>query len=878
MIFRRLRSLVRKEQMERQLDTELQFHIDMQTNENVRRGMSREDARRAAIRSFGSVDQVKDGVRDTWLVRMVETILQDVRYGARTLRKNPGFTLVIVLTMALGIGANTAIFSVVNGVLLKPLPYERGDELVIVRQPQTRTDVQDIGFSPKEMDDYRVQGSTLAGLVEFHSMWFILLGRPEPERVQTGVVSANFFDVLGVKPILGRRFRSEDEKHGAPAVLILSYPYWQRSFGGDANVVGQTFRMNDRPHTVVGVLPPIPQFPAEMDVYMPTTACPFRSNPRAIENRQFRLMSAFARTKSGVTPEQAAADLNVVSNRLQKAYPDAYPAANGFGITVSALREELTQDFRPTLVVLLATAGFVLLIVCASVANLLVARLVRRSRELAVRSALGAGRVRLLRQLLTESTMLAAAGGAVGLLLAVFGLDLLVTFAERFTARAAEITIDTRVLLFTLVMSIVTGVVFGAIPALSERQDVLTTLRDGGSRATSGRHAVRATLVVAQIAISFMLLVGAGLMLRSLLNLQRVNPGFTVDNVLTMRIDLNFSKYQTVATRAGVIQRLLERLEAEPGVVSAAASASFPLNDDGGGFSGTFQIEGKPVPEGQPQPRAALNLASPDYFKTIGIPLLRGRLFTKQDHVESPRVVIVTERLARTYWKDEDPINRRITFNNGQQWATIVGVVGDARTVLTEEAEATMYGPILQTGQLSTTWLLRTTVDQPAMEREVRAALREVDAEQPVDRFRTLEQVRGAALAPPRLTTTLVGIFATLALTITAIGIGGVIAFSVSERVQEFGVRMALGAQRGEVLGMVLRQGLTLVAIGLVIGIAGALALTRLMSRLLFAIEPTDAATFIAVSAVLAIVALLACFLPARRAASVDPLVALRAA
>ena len=450
MIFKRLRSLVRKEQMERQLDTELQFHIDMQTNEYVRRGMSREEARRAAIRSFGSVDQVKDGVRDTWLVRMVETILQDVRYGARTLRKNPGFTLVIVFTMALGIGANTAIFSVVNGVLLKPLPYERGDELVIVRQPQTRADVQDIGFSPKEMDDYRAQANTLAGLVEFHSMWFILLGRPEPERVQTGVVSANFFDVLGVKPILGRRFRSEDEKHGAPAVLVLSYPYWQRSFGGDANIVGQTFRMNDRPHTVVGILPPIPQFPAEMDVYMPTTACPFRSNPRAVENRQFRLMSAFARTKSGVTPEQATADLTVVSNRLQKTYPDVYPAANGFGITVSPLREELTQDFRPTLVVLLATAGFVLLIVCASVANLLVARLVRRSRELAVRSALGAGRIRLLRQLLTESTMLAAAGGTVGLLLAVLGLDLLVAFAERFTPRAAEITIDTRVLLFTL--------------------------------------------------------------------------------------------------------------------------------------------------------------------------------------------------------------------------------------------------------------------------------------------------------------------------------------------------------------------------------------------------------------------------------------------
>jgi len=365
-------------------------------------------------------------------------------------------------------------------------------------------------------------------------------------------------------------------------------------------------------------------------------------------------------------------------------------------------------------------------------------------------------------------------------------------------------------------------------------------------------------------------------MLRSLMKLQEVNPGFSVENILTMRIDLNFSKYTDQAKRAAVIKRLLERLETEPGVANVAASASFPLNDDGGGFNGSFEIEGKPVPEGQPRPRANLNLASPDYFKTIGIPLRRGRLFTRQDHVESPRVVIVNERRARRYWKDEDPIDRRISFNGGQQWVTIVGVVADARNVLTEEAGEDIYGPILQTGQLSTTWLIRTTVDPATMTQQVRAALREIDPEQPVDRFRTLEQVRASALAPSRLTTSLIGIFAALALTITAIGIGGVVAFSVSERVQEFGVRMALGAQRGEVLRMVLKQGVGMVAIGIALGVAGALGLTQLIANLLFGVEPTDIPTFVIVSVVLFVVALVACFLPARRAASVDPLVALR--
>jgi len=609
---------------------------------------------------------------------------------------------------------------------------------------------------------------------------------------------------------------------------------------------------------------------------MPTSACPFRSAPQMTEQRQRRMMSAFARRRPGVPLERVRSDLSLVAARMAEAHPEFYPKSDGFSVSTTPLREALTVRFRPTLVILLGTAGFVLLIVCASVANLLVARLIRRNRELAVRTALGAGRWRVFRQLVTESTMLALAGGVVGLALAWIGLDLLVAYAARFSPRAAEVTIDWRVLLFTLGVSVATGVVFGAIPALTRDNEALPVLRGGGARVAGGRHTVRTALVVAQVAVSFMLLIGAGLMLRSLMKLQQVDPGFRVEQVLTARMDLNFTKYRNPAERAAFIEKVLQRLEAEPGITSAAVSATFPLND-GGVFTGTFGVEGRPVAAGLPQPRAQFMLASPAYFRTLGIPLLRGRLFTPQDNVRAPqRVVAISNAVARRYWKDDDPIGKRLTFDNGQNWSTIVGVVGDARQQLELEAADTVYAPILQTGQLSTTWLIRT--DAPAgMTRQVREAVREIDPDQPIDRFRTLEEVRTAAVAPWRLTARLLGTFALLALVITALGIFGVIAFSVNQRVQEFGIRMALGAERGEIISMVLRQGMRLVVLGLAIGTAGALLLTGWLANLLFGITPTDTATFASVSLLLLVVAMLACFVPARRAASVEPAAALRA-
>ena len=873
-IVTRLRSLVTRGRMEQDLDRELAFHLDMLTEQNVRAGMSPPAARRSALQHFGAVENVKDAVRDTWLSRTWETLGQDAQYGLRSIRRTPGFALVVIVTMALGIGANTAIFSVVNAVLLRPLPYPGSDKLVVLRQQRPLAGQNDIGFSALEIADYAKQSVALESISEFHSMWFILLGRAEPERVSTGVVSSNYFNTLGVTPMLGRTFAAHDEEPGAPAVLLLSHKYWKSSFGGDPTIIGRVFEMNDRPHEVIGVLPPVPQYPEEVDVYMPTSACPFRSSPRMREARDGRMMSALARVRKDVTLDKARADLNVVAARMQKDHPQFYPASQGWGTTATPLQEEVTQSFETTLLVLLGTAGFVLLIVCASIANLTLARMVRRDREMAVRAALGASRRRLIRQLLTESTLLAVIGGMLGLAFAVWGVGLLTSFAERYTTRAQEISIDRTVLLFTFIVSIATGLIFGSVPALARRLGTTPALREGG-RSTQQAHGLRSALIVAQVAVSFMLLIGAGLTVRTLYNLQQVDPGIRTDNVLTMRLDLNFSKYTSPVTRGAFWERLDERLRAIPGVVSVGGAGTFPLNDQGP-FSQAIQIEGVQYPADAPRPRANIRIISTGYFETLGQPLLAGRNFRPSDRGQENPVVIVSKTMAQHYWPDADPIGRKISGNGGRTWSTVVGVIADARQQLNQAPGDEVYVPMLQSGQLSSTWLIRTNLDAAAMTRQVREAIYSIDPQQPADRFRTLDAVRESTLESPRLTAILIGLFALLALVITSAGMAGVIAFSVNQRTQEFGLRMALGAQRGRVLGMVLRQGLQLVLIGLAIGLAGSLVLARLMTTLLFGVEPTDAVTFVAVSAVLVAVAALACFVPARRAASVDPMIALR--
>jgi predicted permease len=868
----RVSSIFRRTGVERELDLELQFHLEMLVEQNIAFGMLPAEARQAALRSFGPVSRVKEEVRETWLIRTFETLTQDIRCGYRNLGSNRGYALIVVLTMGLGIGANTAIFSVVNGVLLKPLPYENGEQLVVLRQQQPLAGVEDLGFSHQEMIDYRT-ASSLQGVVEFHDMWFILLGRREPERVSTGVVSGDYFGLLGVKPLYGRVFQPTDEQHGAPAVLLLTHAYWLRSFGGDPTVVGRVFQMNDRPHQVVGILPPFPQYPLVVDVYMPTSACPFRSEPERVADRRARMSTALARLKPGVSLAKAQADLDIVAARLQNEYPDTYPLHRGYRVVASSLQHELTSSFRTTLMVLLGTAGFVLLIVCASVANLTLARMIRREREMAVRAALGASSARLVRQLLTESTLLALLGGALGLVIAAWAMELLVAFARQFTPRASEITLDRTVLLYTLGMSICTGLIFGVIPAFSGKLSAPSGIREG-ARTTASRQGMRSALIVVQVAASFMLLIGAGLTIRSLLKLQQVDPGIRTDHVLTMRVDLNFTKY-TEDLRAPFWERFEAALKNVPGVISAGGAGTFPLNERGP-FSSSLTIAGRPTPSESATPIVNVRMATPDYFATLGQEVVSGRAFLPSDGADRPFVAIINQRMARHYWPGLNPLGARISGNNGEVWLTVVGVVADARQQLSEEPRDEVYIPMFQTGLLSTNWLVRTMVDPVLMARQIREAVRSVDPEQPVENFRTLAEVRSASLAPRKLTATLLALFGLLALVITAAGIAGVVAFSVNQRTQEFGVRMALGAQRSSVLSLVLRQGLQLVLIGLAIGCAGALVLTEVLTTMLFGIEPTDGVTFVAVAMVLVAVAAIACFVPARRAASVDPILALR--
>ncbi len=876
-----VRALLSRRAAERQMDEEMHFHLEMETARLVEQGLDPPIARTEALRGFGGVDKYKEECRDAKGFGTFETLTQDVRYALRGLRRNPGYTAVALATLALGIGANVAIFSVVHGVFLQALPYGGGDQLVRLREDAPGAGVSDAPFSAPEMADYAAQMRTLSGVAEYHSMWFILLRQPEPERVQTGVVSAHFFDLVGVRPLLGRTFVEGEDAPGAAPVLVLSYDYWQRSHGGDPNVIGRSFKMNDRMHTVIGVLPPMPAYPDANDVFMPTSACPFRSNPRVADNRAARMLTVFGKRKPGVTLEAVQADLATITRRLMKLYPQAYPSP-GTPSTVTAvpLRKELTDQARPTFFVLLATVGLVLLLACANVANLTLARQLRRQREIAVRTALGAGRRRLARQMLTESTVLSLSGGLLGVLLAAGGLSLLISFASRFTPRASEIRIDTPVLLFALFVSIATGLAFGLLPALSTRQNLVAALHEGGERSSGGvlRHRLRGGLIVVQVAVSFMLLIGAGLMLRSLWKLQHVDPGFHTERVLTSRLDMNFSKYGDAEKRRLFQRRLLERLKDQPGVVSAALAGSFPLND-GGPQTGFFDIEGRPLPPEGLRPQADFQVVSAAYFQTIGIPLLRGRGFSDSDHEGAPLVGVVNQTMAGRVWPSEDAIGRRISIDQGQTWIQIVGVVGDVRQYgLDRRPTSQVYVALPQYPQLSGNILLRTAADPMAMSRLVRDAVHGLDPDQAVDRFRTLEQVRANALASPRLTSILLALFASLALVITSAGIAGVVAFSVGERTQEFGIRLALGADPRQVIAMVLRQAMVPVALGLALGLGSAHMLAGVMSRLLFEVHATDPPTFLAMSLVLASVAASASFLPARRITSVDPMIALRSA
>jgi putative ABC transport system permease protein len=872
----RLRALFARDQVERELEDELRFHIELETEMRVGRGMARDEARYSALRDFGGVSQVAERCRQERGVEWMETVVQDLRYGLRVLRRQPGFTVLALLVLALGIGANAAIFSMARAVLLRPLPFENGERLVTIEQGHVGV-ARDHSFSATELQDFREQSRTLQDIVEYHSMSFTLLGHGEPARVTAGVVSARHFEVLGTKALLGRTFAEDEDQHGAPAALLLSHAYWQRHFGGDPAVIGRAVEMNDRLHTVVGVLPPLPQYPDENDVFMPVSSCPWRTSERNAHGRDARTLAAFGLLKPGVAPEAAQADLSAIAARLHAEYPEAYPPGPAPTIRVVSLREELALGFRPTLTLLLGTAVLMLLIVCANVANLTLARVLGRQRELSIRAALGAGRGRLLRQLASESVLLALAGGALGLGVAALSMDLLIAFAQRFTPRAAEIRIDGVVLLVTLGVSVVTGLVFGTVPALS-RGRLLLASGAAGRHFTDGheRHRLRSVLVAAQVAFSILLLVGAGLMIRTLLSLHGVNPGFRPENVLSMRLDLNWSKYDDAAKRRAFFRETLERVSGLPGVVSAAVTGAIPL-DETFRASGRLDIEGRTLPEGEARPAADRFVVSADYFRTLGVPVLRGRGLEERDDANAAGVVVLSQRLARQHWGEDDPVGARVSLNGGETWAEVIGVVGDALPYrLDEDAAAGVYLSYLQRGLLSMGLLIRTAGDPNVAVQQVLGAIRAIDPRQPIAGVRTLEQIRQDSIAAPRLTTGLLGLFAAVALMVTSLGIGAVMALSVGERTREIGIRMALGSSRTRVLFSVLRQGLAAVLAGTLLGVALAVPLARVMSGLLHGVPPFDPWTVAGTTIVLLFAAVAACVVPARRAAGVDPATALR--
>jgi putative ABC transport system permease protein len=862
-----------------ELKQEMEQHLALECDENIARGISEAEARRQAYLKFGSQQRIREDLWNTNSVAWLETVLRDIRYAWRTLLRSPGYTLMAVLTLGLGIGANTAIFTVINGVLLRPLPYADPGQIIHLGLTASRIGPDLVPFSVQEMNDYHSQSRLFSNLAEYHTMTFTLLGGKVPERVATGVVSANYFDVLGVKPVLGRLITPTDETLTAPPVLVLSYAYWSKEFGRDPHILGRLFTMNDRVHTVVGVMPPLPEYPDANDVYMPTTSCPFRSSPQMIANRDARMLTILGRMKPGVTIPEAQSELATITSRMALANPKSYPPAAGIAVNVTPVEKELTHAARPTFLMLLAAAGLVLLLACANLANLSLSRQLRRSREMAIRMATGATPRGIFRQLLTESVMVALVGGIFGLGIAAIGLKLLVSYAARMTPLSGEIRLDGWVLLFGLVISLLTGVLFGAFPGFVAGRSRLGILTGSGDRAAGSESGTRArhVLVAIQVTFSFVLLMCAGLMLRSLYNLLSVDPGFKTANVLSMRISLDWTKYAQLTTQNGFFHQVLARTQQLPGTESVAINSMVPLNSDGGMHNGVT-VEGHPLPPGEPPPQVSYEISTPDYFRLLGIPVLEGREFTDADTQQSSRVVIVNARMAKHYWPKDSPIGHRVSDDNGKTWATIVGVVSGVHQYgLDKDFEDGIYLPQAQSVFMDDAHLLiRTRGDPTRIANQVVAIIHQVDSQQPVTDVRTLDQLRSMQLGTPRVTAALLGLFAAVALFITVVGVSGTLALAVARMTKEIGIRIALGASKWEILRNVLKRGMAPVIAGIVAGAVVAVISTRLLASMLFGIKPDDPSTLLAIAVLLGLVALVGCAIPARRAMRIDPMKALR--
>src|ERR1041384_979647 len=805
----------------------------------------------------------------------METLVQDLRFGARMLVKNPGFTLVAVITMALGIGANTALFSVVNGVLLKSLPYKEPGRLMFSYETTAKLP-NPVGASTLDYRDWKEQNHVFQSMGARRPFTVSLTGIEQPEKIQCEKITFDYFSTLGVEPILGRTFSEDEDKPGAAKVTLLSYGLWQRRFGGAADIVGRMIQLNGAPTTVVGIMPN--DYRPNIELWIPL-AINFNN-----ADRDFKELAVVGRRAPGVSREQAQAEMTTIVGRLAEQYPDFL---TGWGVTLIPIHDAIVQNIRPALLILLGAVGFVLLIACSNVANLLLARAAAREREIAIRMAMGAGRLRLMRQILTESVLISLIGGGFGVLIAMWGTEALISLNPQGIPRASEIGVDPKVLAFAVVASIFSGILFGLVPAVqTSRQNLNDVLKEAGKSlmGNSRGRRVRSALVIVEVALALVLMTGAGLLIKGFSKLQSVDPGFNHENVLAFQLSLPEANYPRQPQQAAFLKDILQRFAALPGVTSASAISQAPLA--GGGASYIFWAEGRPLPTPSEAPIASSRVISPEYFQTLSIPLIAGRFFTEADNRDAPAVVIVNEIFAKSMWPGENPIGKRMTVGvplpgDRVDWSTIVGVVGNVKhTTLNGESGMQVYEPVyqaeFQSPARNMTYLLRTSVNPVSLGESARSAVASIDGNIPMSNVKTMDRIVYDSVSPFRFNMFLLALFAAVALVLTIVGVYGVMNYAVAQRTREIGIRMALGADPGQVRGLILRQGMTLSAVGLGIGVAACYGVTRLLSSLLYGVSATDPVTFAAVAVLLAVVSLVACYLPARRATKVDPLVALR--
>jgi putative ABC transport system permease protein len=886
----RFAALFHRERRDCELAEELESHLQMHIEDNLRSGMSSAEARRQALIKLGGIEQTKENYRDRRGIPWFETLLQDIRFGLRMLGKSPGFTIVAVLTLALGIGANTAIFSVVNTVLLQPLPYPQPDRIVQLMRSFPVGNFP--GISISKFMVWRNQTQVFQDIAAFgHGGDINLMGGDPPEEATVIRASAGYFAVFGAPVAMGRTFTAEEDRPGAPLVAVISNGLWRSRFGGDTNLVGQTISLGGELYEVVGILGSSFATDPPADLWIPLQADPNSTS-------QAHNLNVAARLKSGVTLAKAQAAMKLTAEEFHRKFPVTGLMGPQESFTAIPLRDVVVGDVRPALLVLLGAVGFVLLIACANMANLLLARATLRRREIVVRAALGAGRRRIVLQLLTESILLSLGGGMLGLVLGYFGVRGLLAMnpgnIPRIGEHGSAVTLDWRILVFTLFISVLTGILFGVLPAFhASRTDLTSTLNESGARPGTGlrQHKSRSILVITEIALAVVLLVGAALLIRTFAALRTVNPGFEIHNILTMQTQLGEPRFEKASGVAQLAREGEQRIHSLPGAEAATLTDFLPLTGDLNDM--LFVINAHPPTDHPYSGDAQWRIVSPGYFDTFRIPLLRGRLFTDRDDSGAAPVVLISETMAKQFWPQSDPMGELITIGGkfmGPEFEEpprqIVGVVADVRdTSLNNSAEPTTYVPITQLSDGLTallnrggsgTWAVRTKVAPYSLSTDIQRELRAASGGLPVGHIKSMDQVAMESTARNEFNMTLLSTFAGIALLLAAIGIYGLMAYSVQQRTQEIGIRMALGAQPGDVLRMVLRHGLLLCLVGIAVGISGAFAVVRLIKNLIFGVSPTDPMTFVSVAVLLAGVAFLACWIPARQAMRVDPMVALR--